>query len=298
MARCAIGIDIGGTNLRAAKVGEGGRILARLAEPISRNAETVVVRVVDLCRELDGPDVGAVGVGVPGRVDPRRREVLSGGYVDLRGCDLVRRIEDALGKPVAIDNDCSMHLVAEMAFGAAEGSAHAIMFTIGTGIGGAVALGGRIVHGAGTAGQLGHITVEFEGQPCACGRRGCVETTSSGTALARPVAEAGLPVGTRVEALLMAGERGDPVATRVLELWARPLRFAIDSMVAAVAPDVVVLGGGLGVAARAALAHAPALSPWYQCPVAPARLGDDAGVIGSALAAKTYARRGQERDEA
>ena len=298
MAHCAIGIDIGGTNLRAARVGEGGRVLARLAEPISRNAETVVARLMDLCREFDGPDVGAIGVGVPGRVDARRREVLSGGYVDLRGCDLVRRMEDALGKPVAIDNDCSMHLVAEMAFGAAKDCANAIMFTIGTGIGGALALDGRIAHGAATAGQFGHITVEAEGQPCACGRRGCVETTSSGTALARHVAQAGLPVGTRVEALLVAAEQGDPVAMRVLDRWAGPLRSAIDSMVAAVAPDVVVLGGGLGVAASAALAHAPALSPWYQCPVEPARLGDDAGVIGSALAAETYARRGLARSEA
>ena len=283
--RSALGVDIGGTNLRVARVTADGRIAERRSESITRDPEAVMARLIGLCRELDDPTVDAIGIGVPGRVDPRRREVLSGGYVDLAGHDLARRVEAALGKAVTVDNDCSMALVAEMALGAAQGFGNVIMFTIGTGIGGAVALDGRIAHGAATAGQLGHITVEPDGQPCNCGRRGCVETTSSGTALGRHIAGAGLPPETRVEALLLAAERGDAVATRVLTRWARPLRAAIDSMVAAVAPELVLLGGGLGRAARAALDHAPALSPWYQCRVEAARLGDDAGVIGCALAA-------------
>jgi glucokinase len=283
--RSALGVDIGGTNLRVARVTGDGRIADRRSEAISRDPDAVLTHLIRLCRTLDDPAVVGIGIGVPGRVDPRRREVLSGGYIDLAGQDLARRVEDALGKPVLVDNDCSMALMAEMALGAAQGCRHAIMFTIGTGIGGAVALEGRIAHGAGTAGQLGHITVAPDGLLCKCGRRGCVETTSSGTALARHIAEAGFTDDTRVEDLLAAADKGQATAIRVLERWARPLRVAIDSMVAAVAPEVVLLGGGLGRAARAALEHAPARSPWYQCRVEAADLDDHAGVIGCALAA-------------
>jgi glucokinase len=281
----AIGIDIGGSNLRAARIDSGGRFSERLFEAISRNPEFVVRRIVELCRTLDDRSVTAIGIGVPGRVDARRREVLSGGYIDLAETHLAERIEDALGKPVVIDNDCNMALVAEMSVGAAQGCRNAVMFTIGTGIGGGVALDGHIARGAGTAGQLGHITVASDGVICNCGRRGCVETTSSGSALGRHIAEAGVPAHTRVEDLLRAADSGDAPAADVLMRWVGPLRSAIDSMVAAVAPDIVLLGGGLGKAARQALDRAPALSPWYQCPVEAARLGDDAGVIGAGLTA-------------
>ena len=159
------------------------------------------------------------------------------------------------------------------------------MFTIGTGIGGAIALDGKIARGRATAGQLGHLSVSHPGLACACGRRGCVETTSSGTALGRLLAEAGLPAGLLADSLFAQEAAGDAVAASVLDRWVVPLRAAIDSMVAALDPDVVVLGGGLGTAAYQALARAPALSPWYQCPVAAAQLGDDAGVIGAAVSA-------------
>ena len=178
-----------------------------------------------------------------------------------------------------------MALVAEMATGAAQGADDVVMFTIGTGIGGAVVLDGKIVRGRETAGQLGHLTVRHDGLPCACGRRGCVETTSSGTALGRLIAEAGLPKGTLADSLFERDAAGDAVIGRLLDAWALPLRAAIDSMVAAVDPELVLLGGGLGNAALRALARAPALSPWYQCPIVAAQLGDDAGVIGGAVSA-------------
>ena len=142
-----------------------------------------------------------------------------------------------------------------------------------------------MLRGRGTGGQLGHVTVQFDGLPCVCGRLGCVETTSSGTAFGRLVAEAGLPTGTRAEALLDREAAGDRVARAILDAWALPLRAAIDSVVAAVDPEVVLLGGGLGAAAHRALARAPSMSAWTRCPVVPAQLGDDAGVIGAAVSA-------------
>lgn len=281
----ALGIDIGGTNLRVARVSGIGEILDWCAEPIARDPAVLLDRVVTLCHGLIDPSVAGIGVGIPGRVDALTRTVLSGGYIDLAGASLAEHLEQALERPVVIDNDCNMALIAEMAAGAAQGFDDVVMFTIGTGIGGAIALDGKIARGRATAGQLGHLTVSYPGLPCACGRRGCVETTSSGTALGRLVAEAGLPAGSLAEHLFAQEAAGDATATTVLDLWVMPLRAAIDSMVAALDPDVVVLGGGLGTAAHQGIARAPALSPWYRCPVVAARLGDDAGVIGAAVSA-------------
>lgn len=288
----SIGIDIGGTNLRAARIAETGEILKRVSEKSAPDPELVLGRIADMVRLLDTPDVKAIGVGVPGRVDARRGAVLSGGYVNLASVALARRLEDMTGKPVVIDNDCNMALAAEMALGAGRGHGNIVMFTIGTGIGGAVAQDRRITRGLATAGQLGHITVDVNGEVCACGRRGCVETTSSGTALGRHIARAGLDPDISVDQLFARDAAGDTAARGVLDAWARPLRAAIDTAVAVLDPDMVLLGGGLGRAAHLALGRAPALAPWYQCQVEPAQLGDDAGVIGAglqALAAEPHA---------
>jgi glucokinase len=175
-----------------------------------------------------------------------------------------------------------MALLGESHFGAARGLAHVVMLTVGTGIGGALMEGGAIVRGRGTAGELGHVTVDMNGLPCVCGRRGCLETASSGTALGRLIAAAALPATTTVEELL-AGD--DAVTRAILEAWARPLRAGIDSIAASFDPQCVILGGGLGAAACRALAGFPAVSHWYQYEVRPAALGARAGVIGAALAA-------------
>lgn len=281
----SIGIDIGGTNLRAARISETGEILKRVAEKSAPDPELVLGRIADMVRLLDTPDVKAIGVGVPGRVDARRGAVLSGGYVNLASVALAQRLEAMTGKPVVIDNDCNMALAAEMALGAGRGHGNIVMFTIGTGIGGAVGQNRRITRGAATAGQLGHITVDVNGEVCACGRRGCVETTSSGTALGRHIAMAGLGADISVDQLFARDAAGDIQARGILDAWARPLRAAIDTAVAMLDPDLVLLGGGLGRAAHAALGRAPALATWYQCEVKPAQLGDDAGVIGAGLQA-------------
>ncbi|WP_436159581.1 ROK family protein [Mesorhizobium sp. LjRoot246] len=281
----AIGIDIGGTNLRAARISGSGEILKRVSEKSAHDPELVLGRIADMVRLLDTLDVKAIGVGVPGRVDARRGAVLSGGYVDLASVALAQRLEDMTGKPVIIDNDCNMALAAEMALGAGRGRGNIVMFTIGTGIGGAVAQDRRILRGSATAGQLGHITVDVDGEACACGRRGCVETTSSGTALGRHIARAGLGADISVDQLFARDAAGEIQARGILDAWARPLRAAIDTAVAVLDPELVLLGGGLGRAAHTALGRAPALAPWYQCPVEPAQLSDDAGVIGAGLQA-------------
>jgi glucokinase len=293
----AIGVDVGGTRLRVARISAEGHMLAKQAGPVERDRDAFVPRLSEMIGRVMAADVAAIGIGLPGRVDARRAAVHSAGYLDIAGLPIAQTLQARLGLPIAIDNDCGMALVAEMSLGAAQGCRDVVMFTIGTGIGGAVATYGDLMRGRSFAGQLGHVTVDTMGEACACGRRGCVETTSSGTALGRLVATAGLPSGTTADALLAAAQAGQQsaraiLARAILEAWATPLRSAIGSMVAVADPEVVLLGGGLGAAACAALAYAPEASAWYQCPVRPATLGDDAGVIGAALYALGQVRTG------
>lgn len=295
MARTAIGIDIGGTNIRAARVAADGTIFARARIASSPDPSVVLERIENLVVQVLDASVQSIGIGVPGQVDFANQRVLSGGYVDLSTVLVHDRIATRFGLPVVIDNDGGMALLGEAACGAAIGMRNVAMLTIGTGIGGAILADGRPFRGSGVAGQLGHIVVDPDGLPCKCGRRGCVETVSSGTSLARHIAEAGLPSATTAADLLSRREAGDSIADAILRSWALPLRAAINSLAAANAPQAVLIGGGLGREAHATLAAYPDPSPWFSYQVLPATLGDDAGVIGAALASTSALKTSGKR---
>jgi glucokinase len=286
----AIGIDIGGTKIRAARVAADGTVEAVLTAPTDRLAAGCLAQCLSIVEEMRDDRTAAIGVGVPGQVDHARQKVLSGGYVDLSGIPFAAQLAEGAGLSVTIDNDANMALVGEARVGAARGLSNVVLLTVGTGIGGAILDSGRILRGTGTAGQLGHLPVVPDGRPCVCGRRGCVETESSGTAFGIHLAEAGLDPRLRAEELL-ARQATDKAARAVLLRWASPLRAAIESLITTVGPDVVLLGGGAGAAALAALDLVPAPVSWFYAPLRGAALGADAGVVGAALAALPHGRR-------
>ncbi len=277
-----IGIDIGGTNARAARIDRAGKVSGFLKVGTA-SAPSVLDLVEGLVRRLLDDDVAAIGIGIPGRLDREGRTVLSAGFVSLAGVALGEVASERIGLPVILDNDAHMALVAELAVGAAREAQDVVMFTVGTGIGGAVAVGRNVLRNRGNAGQLGHLTIDPAGPRCKCGRNGCSEVFLSGTALNGYIEEAGLPRGTTVEQLLVARDGG--AAAAVLARWVTPWRHAIDTVVATLDPDLVLLGGGLGAAAVEALSGTVPASPWFDCPLAAAALGDDAGVIGAGLRA-------------
>lgn len=287
----AIGIDVGGTNMRAARISRSGDILLKKSIRGSRDPARAVHLIRTLIGEMGGPDARAIGVGIPGRVDGHSGEIISGGFLDLSGIDLKSELAD-FGAPVLIANDCSMALVGEARCGAARGAGNAVMMTIGTGIGGAIMENGQIVNGQRSAGQLGHLVVNMNGQQCLCGQTGCVETKSSGTALHRHMTAAGYGPEDRFEAALDDARAGKARGQRVMQAWAGPLKAAIQTLTAAFDPDVVVIGGGMGHASMQALGFLPEVQGWYQAAVRQAELGDDAGIIGCGLAAlELVARR-------
>eukprot|EP01037_Dinobryon_pediforme_P014610 gene14610-14734_t len=278
--RNAIGIDIGGTKIRAARVSADGKIVDRLIEPTEKTPSAVLAQIEHLFNCVADQKTSAIGIGIPGRVNAITGEVLSGGYVNLSGAVLADLARKCGNLPLFYDNDASMALIAEARLGAARNSKHGVMLTIGTGIGGALMLDGKIVHGKAAAGQLGHVTIDINGPACLCGRMGCLETFSSGTALGRLIAASSLEATTTLQSLIA---RNDDAARDILNRWIKPLRAGIDSLVAAFDPEIVVLGGGLGADACRALEGFAAASPWYQCAIVPAMLGDDAGVIAGRM---------------
>lgn len=279
----AIGIDVGGTNLRAARVSAEGRVLARERLPTRREGRAVMDDCLRLIAGLMTPEVAGIGIGLPCRVDPMRRRVQAGGYVDLSTLDPWDEVRAATGLTPEIENDATMALLGEVAFGAARGLQSVVALTIGTGIGGAILDRGQVLRGRDTAGQLGHLIVNPGGHLCVCGARGCVEAESAGTAFARHLADHGFPAGTRAEALALSD---DPRAAAVLRAWAGPLRMAIDNLSVTLAPEALVIGGGAGAGMVAALGLiGKGTGDWFDISVRAAELGDDAGVIGAAASA-------------
>ncbi len=163
--RYAIGIDIGGTNLRAARINAHGVIVDRRVLATPRDP-AMALAAIDSAVTALAPRAGEpIGIGVPGRIDPATGEIMSGGYVNLSGPSLQGRLSQGARHAVVADNDATMALVGEAKAGAARHHQNAVLLTIGTGIGGAILDGGKILHGRATAGQLGHITVEHDGLP-------------------------------------------------------------------------------------------------------------------------------------
>ena len=134
----AIGIDVGGTNMRAARISPSGEILKKRSIAGSRDPAVALGLIKDLVRDMDGDGARAIGIGIPGRVDGWTGEIISGGFLDLSGVDLKQELSNTFGHPTIVANDCSLALIGESRRGAAKGLRNAVMMTIGTGIGGAV----------------------------------------------------------------------------------------------------------------------------------------------------------------
>ena len=281
----AVGIDVGGTRIRAGRIARDGTLSAHVIEPVRTDRPGFTEQVLRLIAETRDATSAAVGIGIPGRVDPVSGVIRSAGYLDLADFDLGRRVADETGLPVRVENDATMALLAE-AHARPEGSDGVMLImTVGTGIGGAVLVDGAPWHGGGISGQFGHVVVSAEGEPCNCWRVGCVETFSSGTALGRLIAEAGLAAPAEAGDILSAAEAGDAASRAMLERWASPFRRALETLVAVLDPGTIIVGGGLGRDMVRALGLLPPPSGWFGLPVEAARLGDHAGVIGAGLAA-------------
>ncbi|MDX2545739.1 ROK family protein [Streptomyces sp. WI04-05B] len=308
-------LDIGGTKIAGALVDGHGRILLRAQRPTParEDGETVMRAVEEVLAELTGSPswvgVTAVGIGSAGPVDASAGTVSPVNVPGWRGFPLVARVRAVTGGlPVELIGDGVAITAAEHWQGAARGHDNALCMVVSTGVGGGLVLNGRLHPGpTGNAGHIGHISVELDGEPCACGSRGCVERIASGPNIARRALENGWQPGPdgdiSAAAVAEAARAGDPVALASFERAAQALAAGIAATATLVEIDVAVIGGGVGKAGdvlfaplRAALKTYATLSFVQRLEIVPAQMGTDAGLVGAAAAALT--RRADDTAEA
>ncbi len=287
----AIGIDLGGTKLRGGLVAADGTVgVVDEHATDTSDAKAIVHQIVTMARKLGaGREVAGVGVGVPGTVERPDGTLIQAVNLPLRNIALRALIGDELDAPVEIENDGNCAALGEHRFGAAAGTTHSVTLTLGTGVGGGIVADGRLLSGArGTGGELGHIVIERNGRPCqgSCPGRGHLEAYCSGTALGARGREAGY--GDAHDVLARA-TNGEPRALALIDDLSASLGAGLVSLANALAPEVFVIGGGLGDACAALILpragkilREQALPPNGEARLVSASLGNDAGMIGAA----------------
>ncbi len=310
MTGSRVGIDVGGTKCLAVVLDEAGTIVGEARRPTPRGVDALIGTLVELAREMG---VGAsLGVGVPGLVTRAGRLLAAPNLLDVGNVEVGQMLSTALAVPVEVDNDATCALVAEWRVGVAAGVDDVVMVTMGTGIGGGIVAGGRLLRGSnGFAGEIGHMVVDPDGPACPCGRRGCWERYASGTglaALARTAASEGRLRGVvelsggsvseiHGELLCSAARDGDVEASAVIDQFGRWVALGLVNLTNALDPAMFVLGGGLAVDADLYL---PPIQHWfeallYSSDVRPhplvrfASLGELAGAVGAALLVDAHA---------
>lgn len=310
VGRRAIGLDIGGTNIRGAVVQDDGTLLAEVSErtPATSDGTTMTKILLGITEQLYSthPEVDAIGVGAAGIVEWPRGLIRWAPNNTYRNWRVRDELQEATGLPATVDNDANVAALAEARLGERRYT-EMVFLTIGTGVGGGLVLGGVIYRGpSGLGGELGHIIVAPDGPMCGCGNRGCLEAVASGTALTRMGREAaaadpdgliarlardeqgGVVTGQTVT---RATELGDPTALELFGSLGRWLGVGIASLANIFELEAVVIGGGLVRTgdlllepARAGYReHAYAVEARPVAPVVPGTFGTDAGVIGAGL---------------
>jgi glucokinase len=284
-----VAIDVGGTSINGARYDRFGAREASLGVATPSGGAQVVAAIVATAASLVTADTRSVGVVVPGLVDPARGVVRYAANLAWRDLALRSLLSDRLGCPVAIDHDAAAATRAEASCAGPEEDA-LLYVSLGTGISTGYAVDGRVWRGSGgQAGELGHSCVVPDGEPCACGQRGCLEAYASGSAVARRYVTAGGATGAQA-ADVVARRRTDPVAARVWDDAVRALGTALTTAVLLLDPAVIVFGGGLSKAGPALLDPlADTMSAHLAWRAAPpmrmSRWPTEAGVRGAAMLA-------------
>ncbi|NPA91812.1 MAG: ROK family protein [Chloroflexi bacterium] len=310
MDALAVGVDLGGTQIRAGLVRPNGEVLRRVstATRSEEGIDAVVDRIEALIRQvLPSPPsrVRGIGVAAPGALDPYRGVIRFApnlvGWVDV---PLGHMLEERLGLPVILGNDANVAALAEHRYGAGQGVRDMIYITVSTGIGGGIIVDGRLLVGhKGYAGEIGHQTVEDGGPRCKCGNVGCLEALASGTAIARE-ARVAIAAGesTRLRALCdgdiwrvdarmvaQAAREGDAVALRILQRAGHYLGVGIVNLIHLFNPRRIILGGSVmkaGDLITGPMWEVIETRAWSvsreEFDIVPAALGDNVGILGAA----------------
>ena len=315
-----IGVDIGGTKVAAGLVDSAGEITHKARVPMipARDAATGFAAVVNAIEAVfaAAPEaraaVAGIGLCAPGPLDPKTGVVLNPPNVPCwRGFPLAAETRRVFGVPARVDNDANAAGLAEYLWGAGKGCDQLFYATLGTGIGAGIILNGKIHHGrTGGAAEGGHVTIDYRGPRCACGKYGCIEALAAGPALAlraqakaadgqapRLLELAGAVDAIRAEHVGQAFSEGDAAARQVLEETAFLLTVWLGNVVDLLEPETIVVGGGMATMMQPFFAEiSKNLPKWSinqrsnEISIVPARYGADAGIAGAAALVQTETR--------
>ncbi len=308
-----LGVDLGGTNIKAGITDENGKILLKssVRTDSEGDAKKIADQMVELCRSLvkeanlSMENVEAVGVGIPGTVDEKTGTVIYCNNLDMDGAPIGAMMSESLQKPVHLANDASCAALGEFICGSGREHNSIILVTLGTGVGGGIILDGKLWEGLEGAGaEIGHMVVHIGGAECTCGRRGCFEAYSSATALVNQTKAA---MDANPESLLHsivaktgrvtaktafdAMRKGDLVAKDVVDNYLHYLSEGVANLINIFAPEAIILGGGVCNEGDALLIplKEQVIAKCYggdlihHAEISIASLGNDAGLIGAAM---------------
>lgn len=316
-----IGIDVGGTNIKAGAVDYQGNILAGmrvLSEAAISSADAILDKlqriVTDLVSQMKGQSPMGIGFGIPGAINSIDGVVTQApNFPGLNGLPLRNLMAERLKLPCFIDNDANCIAFGEMWIGAGRDYSHILLLALGTGIGGGVIIDNEMLRGAdGMAGELGHIAVEIDGAPCNCGSVGCLETIASATGILRMFREQKSkhpqsPLNSLQETSITPAViydlamKGDQFSRSLIEQAGRGLGVGMASFINIFNPEIVIIGGG--VAASWGILMPPAIetmkkrafkAPAARVKVVRAEKEDDAGIFGTAYLAWDELRHGDQ----
>ena len=306
-----IGFDIGGTNVAAGLVNDSLDITAKISIPFPKDCtcEGLALALKNMADELmrgavDANEVDCIGLAVPGSIDPTREYVVNSHNLGLHNAPLRACVQAHFPSiPVFMANDADAAAVAELYKGAFVGAKTAMLITLGTGIGGGIILGGRLFSGGrGSGVEFGHAVLQHGGIKCACGNRGCVETLCAAPRLTREGRRAfcenkggmlySLAGGdidkVTAQMVIDAAKAGDGAALAIFEDYVDALGSAVATIINTLDPEVIALGGGVSHAGdflfnalRENVCEKSFFDEFAQ--IVPARMGNDAGIIGAAM---------------
>jgi len=316
-AKGVLGVDIGGTKIAVGIVDRSGKILAQGRTPMVANgtpevALDAVVSAIDSMLSPSAVDIEGIGICAPGPLDPKSGIVLNPPNLPCwRNFPLAEKMRAKYSVPVKVDNDANAAALAETLWGAAQSFRYVFYATIGTGIGTGIVFDGAIYHGkTGSAGEGGHVSIDYRGPVCLCGKRGCIEILAAGPAIgarARAKVAAEPSRGKTILDLVKgdissitsqhvgkAFESGDPLAREVLEETVHLLTIWLGNIVDLLDPDVIVVGGGVAAMLRSFFEEIKCELPdWCvnprasEIPLLMAHYGADAGIAGGAALCST-----------
>jgi glucokinase len=288
-----LGVDVGGTAIKAGAVNRRGRIVAKREVATPQDGPASIMRTVGaIARELQ-KEAGralAVGVGWPTPLDPVRGIVLFDNKLGSAGVNIARMASRATTLPACIENDANAAALAEYLYGAATGAGSVVLLTLGTGVGGGIVLGGEVWHGRdGAAGEVGHVKVHPGGRRCLfCGRSGCLEAYAGAQAILKRYRASGKKA-EGMKDVVDAARRGERLAVKIVSEMAEMIGMAVADLANVLNPEIVVIGGGVARAGdilfrpiRAAVAREALPNVSKGLRIVPAKLGNDAGLLGAA----------------